>query len=69
MEIRYKVTGMTCQHCVAHVTEEVTAIPGVEAVDVNLDGTMIVTSPEPIGFDDIEEAVTEAGNYKVALAE
>ena len=69
MQTEYQVTGMTCQHCVAHVTEEVTAIPGVEAVDVNLDGTMIVTSREPIGFDDIEEAVTEAGNYQVTPAD
>ena len=28
----YTVTGMTCDHCVAHVTEEVSAIPGVTGV-------------------------------------
>ena len=68
MQAQYAVTGMTCQHCVSHVTEEVSAIPGVDAVDVNLNGTMVVTSAGPISFDDIEEAVTEAGNYEVAPA-
>ena len=28
----YTVTGMTCGHCVAHVTEEVQAVPGVADV-------------------------------------
>ncbi|MEJ7705424.1 MAG: heavy-metal-associated domain-containing protein [Geodermatophilaceae bacterium] len=32
----YTVTGMTCEHCVNAVTEEVTQIPGVQAVDVDL---------------------------------
>ena len=30
-ETTYHVTGMTCQHCVASVTEEVGAIDGVTA--------------------------------------
>ena len=29
-------TGMTCDHCVASVTEEVQEIPGVDDVDVDL---------------------------------
>ena len=32
----YAVDGMTCQHCVAAVTEEVTKLDGVESVDVDL---------------------------------
>ena len=32
----YAVTGMTCGHCVASVTEELEALPGVESVDVRL---------------------------------
>ena len=31
----YTVTGMTCEHCVASVTEEITELAGVEAVDVD----------------------------------
>ena len=63
----YTVTGMTCDHCVAHVTEEVSAIPGVTAVIVALaDGSLEVTSADPIDFDRIVEAVAEAGDYSVA---
>ena len=63
----YTVTGMTCGHCVAHVKEEVSAIPGVTEVAVTLaDGKLEVTSEAPIDFDRVVEAVAEAGNYSVA---
>lgn len=63
----YTVTGMTCGHCVMHVTEEVSAIPGVTDVAVTLaDGKLEVTSEAPIDFDRIVEAVAEAGEYSVA---
>ena len=68
MQTRYIVSGMTCEHCVAHVTEEVSALAGVDQVDVRLDGTMIVTSEQPVALAAVEEAVSEAGDYTVALA-
>ncbi len=43
----YTVTGMTCGHCVASVTEEITEIAGVEKVDVVLTGQVTVTSSQP----------------------
>jgi copper ion binding protein len=56
------VTGMTCGHCVASVTEEVQAIRGVENVDVVLDtGAVTITSSEPIDGADVKAAVEEAG--------
>lgn len=65
----YTVTGMTCGHCVNHVTEEVSAIAGVNEVKVELDGgAMTVTSDQPIDFATITEAVSEAGNYTVTAA-
>ena len=67
MQTRYRVTGMTCDHCVAHVTEEVSALPGVTHVTVSLaDGSMLVDSPAPIPLTSIEEAVSEAGDYTVS---
>jgi len=69
MQTRYRVTGMTCDHCVAHVTEEVSALSGVTHVTVSLaDGTMLVDSPIPIDFSLITDAVSEAGDYTVELA-
>ena len=35
--IRYLVPGMHCAHCVAAVQEEVSAVPGVESVTVDLE--------------------------------
>lgn len=67
METSYNVTGMTCQHCVQHVTEEVSQVPGVESVQVSLDdSSMVVTSVQPIDFAAISEAVDEAGDYAVS---
>ena len=63
----YTVTGMTCGHCVAAVTEEVSAIPGVTDVTVDLDsGSLKVVSEAAVDFDRIVEAVAEAGDYTVA---
>jgi copper chaperone CopZ len=62
----YTVTGMTCSHCVASVTEEVQEIPGVEDVAVDLPtGSVTITSAEPLADDAVRAAVEEAG-YKVA---
>lgn len=69
MQSTYTVTGMTCGHCVAHVTEEVQAVPGVTAVEVTLEGGhMVVTSEAPLDFDAVTEAVAEAGEYAVVPA-
>ena len=68
METTYTVTNMTCGHCVAHVTEEMKAVDGVDDVRVTLeDGAMVVTSAAPLDFAAVEAAVAEAGDYQVAL--
>lgn len=62
----YTVTGMTCQHCVASVTEEVQEIPGVENVEVDLaTGAVTVTSAESLDDAAVAAAVEEAG-YSLA---
>lgn len=58
----YVVTGMTCAHCVASVTEEVSDIAGVTDVAVDLaTGVVTVTSDQPVPDSAVEAAVTEAG--------
>ncbi|MGA4670657.1 heavy-metal-associated domain-containing protein [Propionibacteriaceae bacterium Y1923] len=66
----YTVTGMTCGHCVNAVTEEVSALEGVDQVDVQLEGgSMTVTSNAAVDFEAIKAAVAEAGdNYVVQPA-
>ncbi|MGI9002455.1 MAG: heavy-metal-associated domain-containing protein [Pseudonocardia sp.] len=61
----YTVTGMTCEHCVASVTEEVSEIDGVTEVAVDLPtGAVTVTSSEPVDAADVRAAVEEAG-YRI----
>ncbi|MFI7212472.1 heavy-metal-associated domain-containing protein [Micromonospora maritima] len=58
----YTVTGMTCEHCVRAVTEELSALPGVEEVRVDLaGGTATVTSDAPLPVESVRAAVDEAG--------
>ncbi len=63
----YTVAGMTCSHCVASVTEEVSEVPGVTAVDVELEsGLVTVTSDAPVDAGLVKAAVAEAGYTVVA---
>ncbi|MEO7125740.1 MAG: heavy metal-associated domain-containing protein [Nakamurella sp.] len=61
----YAVTGMTCEHCVKSVTEELTALDGVSKVDVFLvtggESSVQVTSEAELDRADVEAAVEEAG--------
>jgi copper chaperone len=62
----YTVTGMTCGHCVSAVTEEVSQVPGVTTVAVDLEsGGLTVTSEAPVDETAVRAAVEEAG-YEVA---
>lgn len=66
IEGNYLVTGMTCQHCVASVTEEIGEIEGVSGVQVNLPtGAVTVTSTRPLDHAQVLAAVQEAG-YQLA---
>jgi copper chaperone len=61
-ESTYTVTGMTCGHCVASVTEEITEIDGVTNVAVDLPtGAVTVTSKQPLDESTVRAAVEEAG--------
>lgn len=67
----YAVAGMTCGHCVTAVTEELSAIDGVEAVAVELvpagESAVTVTSRVPLPEDAVRQALDEAG-YELAGA-
>jgi copper chaperone CopZ len=66
---RYTVSGMTCDHCVAAVTGELSALDGVEAVDVDLvaggQSTVTLSSRAALPDSAVREAVAEAG-YQLA---
>jgi copper chaperone len=58
----YTVEGMTCEHCVRAVTEEVGRVAGVSDVAVDLgSGHVTVVSVEPLDREAVRTAVDEAG--------
>lgn len=62
------VKGMTCSHCVQSVTTELSALPGVTDVRVDLaSGGVTVASEAPLPDEAVRAAVDEAG-YEIADA-
>ena len=60
------VSGMSCGHCATSVREEITEIPGVRAVEVDLaSGNVTIDSDNVVGADVIRTAVEDAG-YQLA---
>ena len=62
------VTGMMCQHCVAHVTKALEGVAGVSSVSVSLeDGTATVEAAEDVADEALVAAVVDAG-YEAEVA-
>ena len=63
--LTYRVAGLTCDHCVRAVTDELTALPGVRDVGVELvvggTSTVRVVSDAPLADSAVRGAVDEAG--------
>ena len=63
------VEGMTCEHCVASVTEELSELAGVTdvSVELNVGGSSVVTvsTSSPVDESALHAAINEAG-YQVA---
>ena len=61
----YRVTGMTCDHCVRAVTDELSSLTGVRdvAVELHVGGTSTVrvVSASPLADSAVRDAVAEAG--------
>jgi copper chaperone CopZ len=67
----YSVTGMTCGHCTAAVTEEISKLIGVKDISIDLvaGGTSAVRVTSESALDEaaVREAVDEAG-YELAAS-
>jgi copper chaperone len=65
----FRVAGMTCAHCVSAVSDELAALAGVIAVDIDLNADDIslvtVTSHAPLARGQVESALDEAGDYRL----
>jgi copper chaperone CopZ len=64
------IEGMTCSHCVNSVTKAVSALPGVESVEIELvpDGrsSLTVTGDDVVSDESIAGAVVDAGYTPVS---
>ncbi|MGN0035292.1 MAG: heavy metal translocating P-type ATPase [Coriobacteriales bacterium] len=62
MKKTFKVDGMMCQHCVAHVTEALEGVAGKGSAKVDLDaGTAVVEVPDGVTDEQLCAAVVDAG--------
>ena len=68
----YTVSGMSCNHCVHAVTQEVSALDGVTEVTIELkpeaESLVTVTSNDPLAQDVVRAAVDEAGYELTGVA-
>ena len=69
MSQTFSVTGLSCQSCVNHVTEALSALPGVEGVRIDLDpkgaSVVHVEASRSLTDDEVQEALTEEGSYSL----
>lgn len=62
MVVQFKVPEVSCQHCVNAITNEVSALDGVQTVNVSIDNkTVTVEHGEQVDVNQIVEAIHEAG--------
>ena len=59
--IIYSVPGISCGHCRAAITAEVTAVAGVGSVDVDLDTKLVRITGENLDDAALVAAIDEAG--------
>jgi len=62
MQTTINVSGMTCGHCVSAVTMELSLLPSVTEVDVDLEsGQVTITSDAALEQEQLATAIDEAG--------
>jgi len=67
MTIEFQVEGMSCQHCVAAVTQAIREHDGAAQVQIDLgSGRVTVASAQPV--DTLKAAIDEAGYTVTSVA-
>jgi copper chaperone CopZ len=64
-DLTYTVPGISCEHCRTAITNEVSAVDGVQAVEVDLTTKRVAVRGEALSDQAIRAAIDEAG-YDVA---
>ncbi|MDR2975682.1 MAG: cation transporter [Streptococcaceae bacterium] len=64
-KLTYNIEGMTCDHCVLHVTQALESVAGVKSAKVSLKKKQAeVRADETVNVENLESAVAAAG-YKL----
>lgn len=63
--VTYIVPAIHCQHCVRSIREEVSEVPGVESVEVDVDSKIVTVAGSGLSDELVREAIEEAG-YEAA---
>jgi copper chaperone CopZ len=68
----FPVTGLTCGHCVGAVTSELSTLPGVTDVQIDLVGggtsTLSVTADTALTDSEVAAVLDEAGSYQLVTS-
>jgi len=65
-ETTYRVPDVNCEHCVRAITEELSKLPGVERVRVDLGAKLVtVRHDATVSDEQLREGINEAG-YDIA---
>jgi copper chaperone CopZ len=61
----YSVAGMHCAHCERSIRKEISAVDGVERVDVDLEAKLVTVTGSRLSDETLRAAIEEAG-YEAA---
>ncbi len=65
-EQTYRVPDVSCEHCVRAITDELTRLPGVQQVGVDLKTKLVTVEHDgSVSDDQLRQRIEEAG-YDVA---
>lgn len=69
IQTTYLVTGMTCGHCAAAVTNELETVESVNSVQVDVvsggESSVHLASTEALSAEQVRAALAEAGDYAI----
>jgi copper chaperone len=60
------VVGMTCEHCAKAVRTEISGLPGVTDVDVDVASGRVTVVADPVPDDTAFQAAVDAAGYELA---
>ena len=59
--LKLRIEGMSCEHCVRAVKNRLAATPGIQVDDVKVGSATLRYDPQRVSVDAIEDAVSDEG--------